>query len=186
MTSGPRFTAADLARFCSVDLKTIHNWVAKGKLPDARTEGRHLRFRRVEIVEFLRAYHYPVPPSLRATRARIVAFDGDSTTLSVARRALGRHFEVTTYTDAVDALVAVGASDPDALVIGTTLAGFDVAHAITRLRATSETSHLRVVIFSADEARSAALRAAGASAFVPRAQPAKLREALAALTGVTP
>ena len=38
------FTASDVARFCQVDLKTIHNWADKGEIRHFRTPGRHLRF----------------------------------------------------------------------------------------------------------------------------------------------
>ena len=36
------FTASDVARFCQVDLKTIHNWSEKGEIRHFRTPGRHL------------------------------------------------------------------------------------------------------------------------------------------------
>src|SRR5882757_8137614 len=60
------FTASQLARFCQVDLKTIHNWADKGEVRHFRTPGRHLRFRRADVIEFLRKYGYPVPDSLRS------------------------------------------------------------------------------------------------------------------------
>ena len=44
------FTASELARFCHVDLKTIHNWVEKGEIRHFRTPGRHLRFRRPDVI----------------------------------------------------------------------------------------------------------------------------------------
>ena len=40
------FTASQIARFCQVDLKTIHNWADRGQIQHFRTPGRHLRFRR--------------------------------------------------------------------------------------------------------------------------------------------
>jgi len=38
------FTASEVARFCQVDLKTIHNWSDRGEIRHFRTPGRHLRF----------------------------------------------------------------------------------------------------------------------------------------------
>ncbi|HEX2675074.1 MAG TPA: helix-turn-helix domain-containing protein, partial [Polyangiales bacterium] len=54
------FTASEVARFCQVDLKTIHNWADRGEIRHFRTPGRHLRFRRVDVLDFLRKYGYPV------------------------------------------------------------------------------------------------------------------------------
>src|SRR4029453_8151393 len=66
-------TASDLATLCEVDLKTIHNWVDRGRIPHFRTPGRHLRFRAADVAEFLRAWGYSVPRELaRATSKSIL------------------------------------------------------------------------------------------------------------------
>jgi len=72
--------ASDVARFCQVDLKTVHNWADKGKIVCFRTPGRHLRFRAPEVLTFLRTFGYPIPPDLTAAaigapeRHALVAF----------------------------------------------------------------------------------------------------------------
>src|SRR5438094_443805 len=111
------FTASQLAQFCHVDLKTIHNWADRGEVRHFRTPGRHLRFRRSDVVEFLRKYGYPVPESLRAGKPKIVVIDDDPHVLAAIRRALGRRFDVSTFQDAFDALVAIGRLEPDAIVV---------------------------------------------------------------------
>jgi excisionase family DNA binding protein len=65
-------TAGDLARLLHVDLKTIHNWVNQGHVFARRTEGRHLRFQRVEVVRFLRRFGYPVPSILGDAAPRVL------------------------------------------------------------------------------------------------------------------
>jgi len=60
------FTATDLAAFCGVDIKTIHNWANKGKLPHFRTPGRHLRFHPAAVLDFLTAQGFAVPSSVIA------------------------------------------------------------------------------------------------------------------------
>src|SRR5437016_13880731 len=86
------FTASDVARFCQVDLKTIHNWADKGEIPHFRTPGRHLRFRRLDVLDFLRKYGYAIPEALRQNKPRVVIVDADSTASSTLKRALGRRF----------------------------------------------------------------------------------------------
>jgi excisionase family DNA binding protein len=67
------FTASDVARFCQVDLKTIHNWADKGEIRHFRTPGRHLRFRRLDVLDFLRKYGYPIPDVLRMGKPKVAA-----------------------------------------------------------------------------------------------------------------
>src|ERR1700754_1968362 len=65
------YTAQDLARYCEVDLKTIHHWANGGKIPHHRTEGRHLRFRRNHILAFLRRHGYPLHAELASVRPSV-------------------------------------------------------------------------------------------------------------------
>ena len=75
-TDGIRaLTAGDLARLLRVDLKTIHNWVHQGHLYARRTEGRHLRFERVEVVRFLRRFGHEVPALLGRAVPRVLMSD---------------------------------------------------------------------------------------------------------------
>lgn len=55
------FVASDVAKFCQVDLKTIHNWVEKGEIKSFRTPGRHLRFKPGPLKRFLEKFGYDVP-----------------------------------------------------------------------------------------------------------------------------
>ena len=65
-------TASDLAALCEVDLKTIHNWVDRGRIAHFRTPGRHLRFRSADVAEFLRAWGYTVPRELARASSRSI------------------------------------------------------------------------------------------------------------------
>jgi excisionase family DNA binding protein len=176
------FTASDIAKFCHVDTKTIHNWANRGKLPHSRTAGRHLRFHRVDVLEFLRAYGYPVPAALLAGRPRVAVIDADAAVVASVRRALTRKFDVKAFTDTTEGLVWLGVLRPDALVLGEV----DLADATTlvaRVRAVPLTRHVRVVVCGAHpDERDAALRA-GASEWAPRADATRIREALERVTG---
>lgn len=63
------YVASELADMCSVDLKTIHNWVDKGHIAAFRTPGRHLRFKAADVVAFMTAFGYPIPGALAASVA---------------------------------------------------------------------------------------------------------------------
>jgi len=119
------FTASDVARFCQVDLKTIHNWADKGEIRHFRTPGRHLRFRRLDVLDFLRKYGYPIPEVLRMGKPKVVVIDDDPAVLAALRKTLARKFDLTTFQDPFDALVAVGSLQPDALILDVKMPGLD-------------------------------------------------------------
>lgn len=83
------FTASDLATMCEVDLKTIHNWVDRGRISHFRTPGRHLRFRAADVVDFLRTWGYDVPRALRAETTRVVLVIGPAEIVTLAGKVLG-------------------------------------------------------------------------------------------------
>lgn len=55
------FKASQLAAWCGVDLKSIHNWVNSGKITAGRTPGRHLRFTAETVRDVLIGMGVPVP-----------------------------------------------------------------------------------------------------------------------------
>src|ERR1700759_782774 len=82
-------TASDLASLCEVDLKTIHNWVDRGRIEHFRTPGRHLRFRAADVAEFLRTWGYSVPRELAKVSARSTLIIGTEETKAHVVRAVG-------------------------------------------------------------------------------------------------
>ncbi len=167
-------TATQIAAFCDVDLKTIHNWADRGKIRGWRTEGRHLRFRRLDVVDFLRAYGFSIPVALRAARPHVVAVDADKAALQAIERALARRFEVTAFEHVVDALVALAETNPEVAVVGD-VSPLDAAAVAARLALLESTRHVRVVALGGP---------AGALPHAPRGDAAKLRAVLERLTGV--
>jgi excisionase family DNA binding protein len=167
--------ATELARFCGVDLKTIHNWTNAGKIPGHRTEGRHLRFKRLDVVDFLRSYEFVVPDVLRGARPRVVIIDADPHAVSAMRKALARRFELDGFEDLVAGLVALAATDPDVVVLGD-VAPLPVEDLVARLRALTATRSARVVTLG--------VKVTGAAGTAPRGDPAKLREVLERITGI--
>src|SRR5215471_15986858 len=104
-------TASDLAALCEVDLKTIHNWVDRGRIPHFRTPGRHLRFRAADVAEFLRAWGYTVPRELARATSRSILVVGNKETMSHVMRALGEGATARDVKHPYDALIFAG-SDP--------------------------------------------------------------------------
>jgi excisionase family DNA binding protein len=178
------FTASDVARFCQVDLKTIHNWADKGEIRHFRTPGRHLRFRRLDVLDFLRKYGYPIPEVLRMGKPKVVIIDEDPQVLAALRRTLARRFDLTTFQDPFDALVAVGSLQPDALIFDVKMPGLDGIRALERLRSIDTTAHIRCLVYSTYDELKKNATDAGAYDFIKKGEVAELRDSLERLMGL--
>jgi excisionase family DNA binding protein len=118
MNSDDLFTAPQVAKICSTDLKTIHNWVNRDEIKSFRTPGRHLRFRREDILEFLTRYGYPIPDGFSPARQRVVLCEEHENLRRNLKRALSRDFDVEAYDNEVHALLAVGRGQPSLVLLG--------------------------------------------------------------------
>jgi excisionase family DNA binding protein len=177
------FTASEVAKFCQVDLKTIHNWADRGEIRHFRTPGRHLRFRRVDVLDFLRKYGYPVPDALKQGRPRIHVVDEDAVTLEGLEQVLSARFDVRTFGEPVDALIAIGSDTPDLVVLDVATSRMDGLVAIARLRAIEGSQHVRIVVYSARSDRRQQALDAGAAAFVHKPDIAGLNACIDSLVG---
>lgn len=178
------FTASQIARFCQVDLKTIHNWADRGQIPHFRTPGRHLRFRRPHVLDFLRKYGYPIPEELDAQRPRVALLINGKHAKQRVLSSLRVAFDVVDYPDPLDGLLRIGEHPPDAIVLAAKVGHLSGAEIIEALKRGSNTQHVRAVLFAdGEEDRQAALEA-GASAQVSESDLIGLRDTLEALMGV--
>jgi len=177
------FTASEVAKFCQVDLKTIHNWADRGEIRHFRTPGRHLRFRRVDVLDFLRKYGYPVPDVLKQGKPRVHVIDESRDSAASVERALSARFDVTAFAEPVDALIAIGSDTPDVVVLDLGGEKLDGLSTIQRLRSVEGTQHVRIVAYSTrSDLRQQALDA-GATTFVSKPDVGKLTEAVESLVG---
>jgi len=152
------YSGQDVARFCEVDLKTVHHWADRGKVPHFRTEGRHLRFRRNDVVRFLRAHGYPLPDELTTVRPTILL----ATTLDDdAARKLAARFVVQRFEGAIVAIARLVADAPDAIILSWDDTTIAAAPAFVALKNDPVTSWVALVALAEEPFLSAA-RDAGA------------------------
>jgi len=177
------FTASEVARFCQVDLKTIHNWADRGEIRHFRTPGRHLRFRRVDVLDFLRKYGYPIPDELEAERPRVALFVDGLREKDEVLASLRTAFEVVDYPDSLTGLLQIGEQPPDAIVLGAKVGDLSGAEIIEALKRGDNTCHVRAILLAGDEADKQAALEAGASAHVSPSDLTGLRDTLEALMG---
>jgi len=178
------FTASEIARFCQVDLKTIHNWADRGQIPHFRTPGRHLRFRRPHVLDFLRKYGYPIPRELHAERPRVALLVDGIHAKEKVLSSLRTAFDVIDYPEPLAGLLHIGEQPPDAVVLAARVGHLSGAEIIEALKGGSNTRHIRAILLANGEADREAALQAGASAQVSPSDLRGLRDTLDALMGV--
>jgi excisionase family DNA binding protein len=178
------FTASQIARFCQVDLKTIHNWADRGQIAHFRTPGRHLRFRRPHVLDFLRKYGYPIPDELDVGRPRVALLTNGLDAQGKVAAALKPSFDVVDYRNPVTALLQIGEQPPDAIVLASDLGALSGAEIIEGLKEDENTRHVRAVLLAGEGADRDAALDSGASARVRASDLSGLRDTLEALMGV--
>jgi PleD family two-component response regulator len=115
---------------------------------------------------------------------RWVAVHSHPAVLAALRRALSRRFELTTFQDPFDALVAVGNIQPDALVLDVKMPGLDGVRVLERLRSIDATSHIRCIVYSSNEEMKKSATDAGAYDFIGKGEASELRDSLERLMGL--
>jgi excisionase family DNA binding protein len=177
---GRLVTASELATLCEVDLKTIHNWVDRGRIAHFRTPGRHLRFRAADVADFLRAWGYTVPREIARAGLRVALVVGTEEAAAHVSRAFGETLRVRHASHAYDALVLAGSAPADVYVVNVREAARDIdVHAM--LAALRRASSMATFVALVDEAVSLP----GFCSCVRRDDGAALH-ALAGLTDGTP
>ncbi|MDJ0762980.1 MAG: helix-turn-helix domain-containing protein [Myxococcota bacterium] len=180
MNADDLFTAPQVAKICSTDLKTIHNWVNRGEIKSFRTPGRHLRFRRQDILEFLNKFGYPVPDGFSPARQRVVMLDKDEASMKPIKRVLSRDFDVDAYTDQVDALLAIGKDRPHLVLVSAAAGDEDeLTHLVARLATKKETCP--VAVYTEDSSGRDMAVKAGASDIIPTLDGKEIRKRIFSL-----
>lgn len=189
--NAPRLYGAQmLADICEVDLKTVHHWAERGKIAHHRTEGRHLRFRRNDVVKFLRAHGYPLPASITRARpiaalALISAPEGSPLTLDELAKRLGSRFSTRRFASPFLALANLVAEEPDVLVLDGGDVTLSVRHVVSALKSEPATSWIALAVVGGDEPLADAMREAGADVALAAADAARLAPELSRALAVT-
>ena len=179
------YSAQAVANFCEVDLKTVHHWADRGKVAHFRTDGRHLRFRRNDVVRFLRAHGYPLPESLVKVRPVVALalsasmLEGAALSLDELAKRLASRFSIRRHASGISAVAHLVAESPDAVVVSLDDPSMGFPSAIAALKADAATSWMIVAAVTGADIDASAQRAAGADIVVPNQDIAKLSGELA-------
>lgn len=146
----PTFTTHDIARFCGVYPSSVVNWINSGKLKAFQTAGGHHRVTKEELLAFMRQLEVPIPVEV-AGRARILIVDDDEEFARAAKRAFAPYsdrYEAVTCGDGVDALIRIGQTPPDLVILDMVMPKMDGLQVCKVLRARPETRRIKIIAVS--------------------------------------
>jgi excisionase family DNA binding protein len=153
------YTTVDVAKVCSVSLRTIIRWVDEGRLPSFRTPGGHRRVREEDLRGFLERYKIPCAQTLLAHPQRILVVGerGDVGTQELKeledslRQILRRAsdiYEVYVVEGLYEAAIQTGLYQPDLVILDSEKHGVEVRKFCRALRTLSETKHTRILLLN--------------------------------------
>lgn len=165
-------TTGEVARQLGVSVPTVKKWIREGRLEAFRTPGGHYRIPAPAFRAFAaRLGLAPVEPA--APEARILVVDDDPRFLELATEMLRRldaAWKVETAADGYEALLRLGLSRPDLLVLDLRMRELDglAVCRLIRLDPVLRTMRILAITGYGDEYTETAARAAGADDFLEK------------------
>jgi len=146
-------TSYQVGQLLQVNPSSVNKWVKDGRIPAFRTPGGHHRIRASDLITFLNGHNMPVPrPLVHAGRRRLLIADDDPKQLAGMRRLMKRYarwIDVRFVGNGIEALVQVGAFNPDVVVLDYVMPNLDGIEVCKRLKGMPETEHIKILLASA-------------------------------------
>ena len=168
------FTTFEISQICGVNPTTVQNWVKSKRLKAFQTPGKHRRVRREDLIEFLTEFGMPVPAELEAGEVQknlntVLVVDDDSDVRNVIADALRMEDEINVMEarNGVDALLAIGRSKPDMIILDVRMPNMNGYDVCERLKADNDVRKIKIIAISGDHSPDVRERilAAGADMF---------------------
>ncbi len=147
------FTTFEISQICEVNPTTVQNWVKEKKLKAYSTPGGHRRIRREDLAEFMREFGLPVPKDLQLPKRLVMIVDDESDVLDMLKSVMqssGEELEVVTARGGVEALLLIGARQPDLLVLDIMMPGMNGFEVCRKLKSNPATAQIKIVAITGD------------------------------------
>ena len=152
------YTTFEISQICGVNPTTVQNWVKSKQLKAFQTPGRHRRVRREDLVEFLREFDMPIPPGFDLDEAQkfspaILIVDDDEDVRNVIADALqsgDNDVNIMKARNGIDALIAIGQSKPDIIILDVIMPNMDGFDVCERLKANDNVRNVKIIGISGD------------------------------------
>ncbi len=152
-----QFSSFQIGKMLNVSRQAVNQWIDKGYIKSYRTPGGHRRVKRDDLLNFLKTRNIPIPDMLAneteqapaVFAPRIMLLDDDNDFLTLLQHAIMEKLptaQITGLNDGYDALVSIGASQPDLLVLDMRMPNIDGTEVCRRLKENPITNDLPIIV----------------------------------------
>jgi excisionase family DNA binding protein len=147
------YTTFEISQICGVNPTTVQNWVKGKKLRAFQTPGGHRRVRREDLVSFMKEFGMPLPAELMQGPPLIQIVDDESDIIDMLEalmRSGDDEVRVAKAQNGVDALLMIGESKPDLLILDIMMPGMNGYDVCKKLKSSPGTQNIKIVAISGD------------------------------------
>src|SRR5438067_13925843 len=113
------YTTHEVSRLLQVNPRSVINWIEQSLLSSYRTPGGHRRIRREDLLAFLRKHQIPTPEALVDGKFNIMIVEDEEEITKILKTYFDRQgtYDITSASDGISALIEVGRTKPDLLIL---------------------------------------------------------------------
>ncbi len=148
------FTTTEAARVCHVERATIIRWIDVGILKAFKTPTGRNKILVEDLVDLLKKNGMPIPDDLTGFAKPIVYVvdDEDDFLFLLEERLMGENrsapFELLTFKNGFDALMAIGRECPDVLITDIRMPEMNGYELCKKLKENGDTHFMKIIIIS--------------------------------------
>lgn len=153
MTQHSFYTTFEISQICGVNPTTVQNWVKGKKLRAFQTPGGHRRVRREDLISFLKEFGMPIPAELSQNPPLVLIVDDEPDILDMLEtlmRSGDEDVNVSKAQNGVDALLMIGETKPDLLILDIMMPGMNGFDVCRKLKASAATQNIKIVAITGD------------------------------------
>jgi excisionase family DNA binding protein len=146
------YTTFEISQICGVNPTSVQNWVKGNKLKAFQTPGGHRRVRREDLISFLKEFGMPIPADLSQNPPLIMIVDDEIYILDILETLMqsgNGEVAVAKARSGVEALLMIGESKPDLLILDIMMPGMNGYEVCEKLKSSPRTQNIRIVAISA-------------------------------------
>jgi excisionase family DNA binding protein len=145
-------TTGDVAKYCKVTSNAVKKWISEGKLLAFQSPGGHFRIFKNDFKAFLKATRFPIDPTFFGNNEKKVLVVDDDATISELIVALlnemGSQYVVESAEDGYEALIKLGAFEPDLIIIDVRMPKIDGLEVLKRIKENPHMKYLKILVLT--------------------------------------
>ncbi len=163
------FTTHEVSKLLQVNPRSVINWIEQDLLNSYRTPGGHRRISREDLLAFLRKHQIPVPPAITEEKLKVLIVEDEDSIVKVLTTFFERQegYEVDSASDGITALIEIGRSHPDLIVLDILIPGVDGLEVCRRIKE-NPTNRTAIIAVSGQPEVESKILQAGADCFLPK------------------